>query len=142
MLTWSSSSSASSNWTAVYQSAAATRPRRSGERTLHRPAAERPDDTLRGRWDDALAVAEFSLREPDGGYVEHACRSVRAWIGSPAAIGRARRGFRGSALAFARRAKDWAALCQGLAPRARVLAEAGMSDEAAPVIAEALAQSA
>ncbi len=127
---------------AVYERGRDAAARFGDEVGLHWLAAERPyEHYWRGRWDDALAVAEFSLREPDGGYVEHACRSVRAWI-------RLARGDRegaledsAAALAFARRAKDSAALCQGLALRARVLAEAGLSDEAAPVIAEALAQS-
>src|SRR6185436_7429214 len=45
-----------------------------------------------------------------------------------------------TALGFARRAKDPAALCPGLALRARVLAEVGRTDEAAPLADEAAAE--
>ena len=63
------------------------------------------------RWDDALAAAESLLREDDAGYGGYAGSSVRAWI-------RIARGDRSgaledsaTALGFARRAKDPAALC-------------------------------
>ena len=48
---------------------------------LHWLAAERPYELYwRGEWDEAIAAAESALQEPDGGYGEHAARSVRAWI--------------------------------------------------------------
>ena len=68
--------------------------------------------------------------------------SVRAWIrlarGDEAGRSRTPR----HALEFARRAKDPSALCQGLALKARVLAEIGRHDEAAPLADEAVAQAA
>jgi class 3 adenylate cyclase/tetratricopeptide (TPR) repeat protein len=106
-------------------------------------AAERPYELFwRGAWDEALAGAEAALRDPDGSYVEHAARSVRAWI-------RLARGDHAgavedstAALEFARRAKDAAALCQGLALQARVLAETGRLGEAASIANEAVAEAA
>ena len=104
---------------------------------LHWLGAERPyEHYWRGEWDEALALAESSLDQPDAGYHEHASKSVRAWI-------RLARGDLGGALddssgalSFARRAKDPAALCQALALRGRVLVEAGLLDEASRIVDE------
>jgi hypothetical protein len=79
------------------------------------------------------------LQEPDGGYAEHAARSVRAWI--RLAVGDHAGALDDSAWAldFARRVGDAAELCHGLALRARVLAEAGNRVEAAALVDEAVA---
>jgi class 3 adenylate cyclase len=106
-------------------------------------AAERPYELYwRGEWDEALGAAEVSRAGADGDYGEHAARSVRAWI-------RLARGDREGALEdsawaleFARRAQDRAALCQGLALRARVLAETGAPAEAEAIVGEALGEAA
>jgi hypothetical protein len=108
---------------------------------LHWLAAERPYELYwRGEWNDALAAAESYVRGSEGGYAEHAARSVRAWI-------RLARGDKAGAvedsawtLDFARHARDPAALCQGLALRARVLAEVGFRAEAEAVLDEAIAE--
>jgi tetratricopeptide (TPR) repeat protein len=107
---------------------------------MHWLAAERPYELYwRGAWDDALAAAEVLLREQDAGYGGYAGSSVRAWIRL------ARGDFAGAlddsatALGFARRAKDAAALCSALALRARVLAEGGRREEAMPIADEAVA---
>ncbi len=107
---------------------------------LHWLAAEWPYELYwRGRWDEAVEAAESLLREDDAGYGGYAGSSVRAWI-------RLARGDlagaledSATALGFARRSKDPAALCPGLALRARVLAEAGRPGEAAPLADEASA---
>jgi nucleoid-associated protein YgaU len=82
---------------------------------------------------------EAALQEPDGGYEEHAARSVRAWI-------RLARGDHAGALddsawalEFARRVGDAHELCQGLALRARTLAEAGRRAEAEEIVDETIA---
>src|SRR6185312_7916529 len=110
---------------------------------LHWLAAERPYELYwRGEWEEALAVAESSLRDSEGDYAEHAARSVRAWI-------RLARGDHGGALEdsawaldFARRASDHAALCQGLALRGRVLAETGAHGQADAIVDQGLAEAA
>jgi tetratricopeptide (TPR) repeat protein len=108
---------------------------------LHWLAAERPYELYwRGDWDEALTAAENALGVADAGYGEFAGKSVRARIRL------ARGDLDGAvedsarALEFARRTQDPAALCEGLALRARVLAEAAQSDEAALVADELLAQ--
>ena len=109
---------------------------------MHWLAAERPYELYwRGAWDDALAAAESLLREQDAGYGGHAGSSVRAWI-------RLARGDlagaledSATALGFARRAKDAAALCSALALRARILAEGERREEAVPIANEAVAAS-
>jgi class 3 adenylate cyclase len=106
---------------------------------MHWLAAERPYELYwRGEWDEALAAAELLLREQDAGYGGYAGSSVRAWI-------RLARGDlagaledSATALGFARRANDAAALCPSLALRARVLAEAGRREEAIPIADEAV----
>jgi class 3 adenylate cyclase len=106
---------------------------------LHWLEAERPYELYwRGAWDDALEAAEAALAETDAGYREFAGRSVRAWI--RLARGELAGALEDStaALDFARRAKDPAALCPALALAARVLAEAGRGEEAAPMLAELL----
>jgi class 3 adenylate cyclase len=110
---------------------------------LHWLAAELPyEHYWRGDWDEALALAETSLGEPDPGYRGYASYSVRAWV-------RLARGDPDGALAdtagaleFARRAKDPAALCPALALRARVLAETGTHDEASSALDELIELSA
>jgi class 3 adenylate cyclase/DNA-binding SARP family transcriptional activator/tetratricopeptide (TPR) repeat protein len=106
---------------------------------LHWLAAERPYELYwRGEWDAALAAAESVLHQPDAGYGGHAGRSVRAWI-------RLARGDRAGAmddsaraLEFGRQTGEPATLCQSLALRARVLVEAGRTDEAGASVDEVL----
>jgi hypothetical protein len=110
---------------------------------LHWLAAERPyEHYWRGEWDEALTAAEAALREPDAGYREYSGRTVRAWIrlarGDPAGA----LDDSAAALAFARRARDPAALFPALALAARVLAESGRHDEAALLLGELGAPSA
>jgi class 3 adenylate cyclase/predicted ATPase len=110
---------------------------------LHWLAAERPyEHYWRGNWDEALALVESSLQEPDGGWVDHACHSIRAWIRLARGDEAGALEDASNALEFARGAKESASLCQGLALKARVLAETGRPDEAAPLADEALAQAA
>jgi hypothetical protein len=78
------------------------------------------------------------LHQPDAGYGGHAGRSVRAWI-------RLARGDRAGAmddsaraLEFGRQTGEPATLCQSLALRARVLVEAGRTDEAGASVDEVL----
>jgi class 3 adenylate cyclase/tetratricopeptide (TPR) repeat protein len=109
----------------VYADARVAAERFGDARGLHWLAAERPYELYwRGEWDEALAAAESALTQPDAGYGEHAGLSVRAWI-------RLARGDlagavedSGRALEFARQAGEPATLCQSLALRARVLADA------------------
>ena len=104
-------------------------------------AAERPYELYwRGAWDEALAAAESLLREDDAGYGGYAGSSVRAWIRIARGDHAGALEDSATALGFARRAKDPAALCPGLALRARVLAEVGRPDEAAPLADEAAAE--
>jgi DNA-binding SARP family transcriptional activator/class 3 adenylate cyclase/tetratricopeptide (TPR) repeat protein len=108
---------------------------------LHWLAAERPYELYwRGEWDEALAAAETALGAADAGYGEFAGKSVRARI-------RLARGDVDGAvddsarsLEFARRTQEPAALCEALALRGRVLAEAAQGDEAEAVVGELLAQ--
>jgi DNA-binding SARP family transcriptional activator/class 3 adenylate cyclase len=104
---------------------------------LHWLAAERLyEHYWCGDWNDAIGAAEALLEEPGAGYGGYASRIVRAWI--RLARGDVAGGLEDSsgALAFARQAKDTAALCQALALRARVLAESGHRDGAASLIDE------
>jgi len=104
-------------------------------------AAERPYELYwRGAWDEALEAAESLLREDDAGYGGYAGSSVRAWIRIARGDHAGALEDSATALGFARRAKDPAALCPGLALRARVLAEVGRTDEAAPLADEAAAE--
>jgi tetratricopeptide (TPR) repeat protein len=110
---------------------------------LHWLDAERPyEHYWRGNWDEALALIESSLREPDGGWVDHACRSIRAWIRLARGDEAGALEDASNALEFARRAKEPSALCHGLALNARLLAEIGRHDEAALLADEAVAQAA
>lgn len=110
---------------------------------LHWLAAERPyEHYWRGNWDEALALIESSLQEPDGSWVDHSCHSVRAWIRLARGDEAGAVADASAALEFARQAKEPSALCHGLALNARVLAEIGRHDEAAALAGEALAQAA
>jgi class 3 adenylate cyclase/tetratricopeptide (TPR) repeat protein len=123
----------------VYELGRAAAARFGDARGVHWLAVERPYELYwRGAWEEALAAAGSAMAEPDSGYGEHSARSVRAWI-------RLARGDHAGALEdsvwaldFARRAEDVPALCQGLALRARVLAEAGNMDEAAAIADDAI----
>jgi DNA-binding SARP family transcriptional activator/class 3 adenylate cyclase/tetratricopeptide (TPR) repeat protein len=106
---------------------------------LHWLAAERLyEHYWRGDWNDAIAAAEALLAEPDAGYGGHASMSVRGWIRLARGEVAGALDDSSGALAFARQAKDTAALCQALALRARVLAESGHRDEAASLIDEVM----
>jgi DNA-binding SARP family transcriptional activator/class 3 adenylate cyclase/tetratricopeptide (TPR) repeat protein len=106
---------------------------------LHWLAAERPYELYwRGEWDEAVTAAEDALGSADAGYGEFAGKSVRARI-------RLARGDVDGALEdsersleFARQTQEPAALCEGLALRARVLAEATQTEKAAVVTDELL----
>ena len=84
---------------AVYERGRDAAARFGDEVGLHWLAAERPyEHYWRGRWDDALAVAEFSLREPDGGLRRaRAQKRARLDPARPRRSGGGARGFRGSA---------------------------------------------
>jgi DNA-binding SARP family transcriptional activator/class 3 adenylate cyclase/tetratricopeptide (TPR) repeat protein len=124
----------------MYDTALQAAQRFGDARGLHWLTAERPYELYwRGEWDEALAAAAIALGEDHAGYGEFAGRSVRARILL------ARGDFDGaledsaSVLEFARRTQEPAALCEGLALRARVLAEAGRRDDSVVVADELLA---
>ena len=107
---------------------------------MHWLAAERPYELYwRGEWDDALVAAESLLLEQDAGYGGYAGSSVRAWIRLARGDLAGALDDSATALGFARRANDAAALCPALALRARVLAEARRREEAMPIADEAVA---
>jgi class 3 adenylate cyclase/tetratricopeptide (TPR) repeat protein len=107
---------------------------------MHWLSVERPYELYwRGEWEEALAAAESLLREQDAGYGGHAGSSVRAWIRLARGDVAGAQEDSATALGFARRANDSAALCSALALRARVLAEGGHREEATPIADEAIA---